>query len=367
MKEDVFPKFKNKIKNFLIEERGNISKQKALSLGSFLGSISILSMLPDVAAGHTNGFFVKWSEPGVVQGTHYHHASHGSHDSHASHASHTSGCFLSGTSILTKTGLKKIEEVKIGDYVVTRNKEGVLEEKKVFKVLKHPKEENGCFYIIINEKIKITPNHPVYVNGKIERIENVRIGDLLTGKCGEIPVRSIRKIHSNSIVSYNIDTEGNRNYFADGMLASSGRLRNDFVFAGTKIMTPEGLKDIKEIESGENVFSYNPEKGRLEISKVIKKHTYLKEETCGYHFVLNQELIIGPWSMVFDGKNWKRIEDMKTGESIIGFNGKIEINKIQRIEDSKEVHNIEIEKNHNYFAENILLHNSAPTCGGCKA
>ncbi|MEM4662740.1 MAG: hypothetical protein QXM75_01835 [Candidatus Diapherotrites archaeon] len=88
-KENLFPKVKKTIKSFVLEERGSISKHKMLALGAFLGSVSILNVLPEVAAAHTNYFSVGWNA-GNITATHGHHASHASHASHSSHSSHGS-------------------------------------------------------------------------------------------------------------------------------------------------------------------------------------------------------------------------------------------------------------------------------------
>lgn len=82
----VIKKIKKKIYAFLVQEKGNISRQKALTLGAFLSAASILSLLPTVAATHTNSFNVSW-DSGVITAEHGHHASHASHSSHASHYS----------------------------------------------------------------------------------------------------------------------------------------------------------------------------------------------------------------------------------------------------------------------------------------
>ncbi|NIO20590.1 MAG: hypothetical protein GTN76_07600, partial [Candidatus Aenigmarchaeota archaeon] len=83
------PKIKKTISSFIIEEKGHIHKHRLLSMGAFLGSVSILSLLPEVAAAHTNSFYVSWSD-GTITARHGHHASHSSHGSHASHSSHGS-------------------------------------------------------------------------------------------------------------------------------------------------------------------------------------------------------------------------------------------------------------------------------------
>jgi len=89
MKKEILPKIKNTFSDFLLDNRGRIARHKAVSLGAFLASVSILSFLPEVAADHTNSFDISWNA-GTVTAQHGHHASHGSHSSHASHASHAS-------------------------------------------------------------------------------------------------------------------------------------------------------------------------------------------------------------------------------------------------------------------------------------
>jgi len=89
MKKDILPKIKNTFSDFLLDNRGKIAKHKAITIGSFLASVSILSFIPEVAADHSNSFDVSWNA-GTVTAQHGHHASHGSHASHASHASHVS-------------------------------------------------------------------------------------------------------------------------------------------------------------------------------------------------------------------------------------------------------------------------------------
>ncbi|MCX6802456.1 MAG: hypothetical protein NT067_05100 [Candidatus Diapherotrites archaeon] len=88
-KERNASKIKRTLHSFLMEEKGGISKHKMISLGAFLGSISILNMMPEVQAAHTNSYSVNWNA-GTVTAQHAHHASHASHGSHASHASHAS-------------------------------------------------------------------------------------------------------------------------------------------------------------------------------------------------------------------------------------------------------------------------------------
>ncbi len=88
-KKKYLPKISKKISSYLVEERGGISKHKMISIGAFLGSISLLNLLPDVQAAHSNYFSVGWNS-GTLTAKHGHHASHASHSSHGSHGSHSS-------------------------------------------------------------------------------------------------------------------------------------------------------------------------------------------------------------------------------------------------------------------------------------
>lgn len=86
------PELKKKAKSFILDEQGSISKQKLVTVGSFLGSISLLSMLPEVSAGHanhSNAYTINWNS-GTYAVEHGHHASHASHADHSQHAQHGS-------------------------------------------------------------------------------------------------------------------------------------------------------------------------------------------------------------------------------------------------------------------------------------
>ncbi|MCX6802533.1 MAG: hypothetical protein NT067_05495 [Candidatus Diapherotrites archaeon] len=91
-KSKYIPEIKRAISSFLVEEKGSISKQKMLSVGAFLASISLLNLLPEVQAAHSNYFSVGWSSGTMISkhGHHASHASHGSHDSHSEHSVHES-------------------------------------------------------------------------------------------------------------------------------------------------------------------------------------------------------------------------------------------------------------------------------------
>lgn len=75
----MLPELKKRITSFLVGENGKISKQSLLSIGSFLGTGLLASVLvaknANASATHVNAITVKYSG-GLATGTHNHHSSH---------------------------------------------------------------------------------------------------------------------------------------------------------------------------------------------------------------------------------------------------------------------------------------------------
>lgn len=125
------------------------------------------------------------------------------------------GCFAEGTSVLMADGkLKNIEDVKIGDYVLTRTeRDGRLIRAKVLKT--HATEADG--YLILNGTLKVTPNHIMWVNGAWKEAGSILAGDVLTDNQGKkVYVESIEWQRGRFQV-YNLEVEGDHTYFAGGV------------------------------------------------------------------------------------------------------------------------------------------------------
>ncbi len=74
------------------------------------------------------------------------------------------GCLTAGQLIYTSNGLKKIEEIKEGDKVLSLNKKGKTEYKSVLKIWK--RKHKGKLYeirTIDGSILKLTPEHPILV------------------------------------------------------------------------------------------------------------------------------------------------------------------------------------------------------------
>ncbi|MBW3521118.1 Hint domain-containing protein [Chryseobacterium sp. NKUCC03_KSP] len=122
-------------------------------------------------------------------------------------------CFVAGTLISTTEGLKKIEDIEIGDLVWSYNESNKNNELK--KVVSTSKNDAKSFILINigNVKIECTLEHPFYMNGNWVEAKDLKIGDELLSKDGQISkITSITK-EENSKIVYNFEVEDNHNYY----------------------------------------------------------------------------------------------------------------------------------------------------------
>lgn len=124
-------------------------------------------------------------------------------------------CFAEGTFVLTEYGIKKIEEIKVGDKIYGYDevkKENIL--KSVQAVYLHTTD------LLVKIKTKkdiifTTPEHPFYVNGQYILAgflnTNMKLTDF-EGKEVEIKEIEIIKYQKEQKV-YNFSVEGTRNYY----------------------------------------------------------------------------------------------------------------------------------------------------------
>ena len=129
------------------------------------------------------------------------------------------GCFLAGTSILLSDNTQKdITTLNVGDMVYSYNETTrELEPERIKEVLIHEDHPGG--YLIINEKLKVTGNHRIFVNNQWKEADEIQIGDsFLNPQNQHEKVDSITFVEGNYTV-YNLELEGaNHNYFAENIL-----------------------------------------------------------------------------------------------------------------------------------------------------
>ncbi len=125
-------------------------------------------------------------------------------------------CFLKGTPILMADGsFRPIEKVKVGDNVLAFDEEsGELKPDKVTEFFEHTTEK----YLIINGRLKVTDNHPVYSNGKWVEAGELKVGDKLVSAKGEAEtITSIKEVKRKAKV-YNLEVNPYHTYIAGGIV-----------------------------------------------------------------------------------------------------------------------------------------------------
>jgi len=158
--------------------------------------------------------------------------------------------FIKGTQItMNNDSYKNIEDITVGDVVKSYNvTTSEIVNVTVTKVYNYTSDETLNYYLSINNKINVTINHIVYVNGTLMRVRYAKVGDVITGIDGEnITIDSI-DIINESVATYNFEFSPTSNlYIADDMGAYPMKIKIN------KPMKPSGAYSVNK---GEN-YSYS--------------------------------------------------------------------------------------------------------------
>ncbi len=125
-------------------------------------------------------------------------------------------CFFAGTQVVMGDGTyKPIEEICVGEYVLSYDEE--TEEMfpgKVTAVFHHAPEEMTPYYVLINNQLRVTPNHQFYANGQWIPAGNLKIGDILFAreKGLVIPIYALEKVFTRE-ASFDLQVDQYHTYF----------------------------------------------------------------------------------------------------------------------------------------------------------
>jgi len=126
------------------------------------------------------------------------------------------GCFAGGTKILMEDHtLKNIEEIQIGDKVLTRENErsDSLKSGTVTNTFKH----TVTGYFIVNGMLKVTPEHIVNINGKWNTADSINVGDKFVNSNGQNVEVTSKEWVKGKFDVYNFTVENYHTYFADNV------------------------------------------------------------------------------------------------------------------------------------------------------
>lgn len=159
--------------------------------------------------------------------------SHFSFFAEAAHPSKSGGCFSANSTVMTSDGSRKrLSDLKIGDSVLTVNKEGTLEFSPVILFLdRHPRELRQ-FYVISTQsghQLTLTPSHLIYASefGDPEGFEaiyakEIREGDfiLVTTSRGTVKAERVVDIEMRPLTGVYAPLTSAGNLVVDNVVAS---------------------------------------------------------------------------------------------------------------------------------------------------
>ncbi|WP_379143213.1 polymorphic toxin-type HINT domain-containing protein, partial [Paenibacillus sp. sgz500992] len=130
----------------------------------------------------------------------------------------TCNCFTAGTKVQTDEGEKPIEEIEVGDKVLSKDDEtGEVAYKEATATFNHETDE--IYQIHVGDQvIESTFNHPFYVEGKgWTFVKDLKVGDLLVQSDGNtLKIDSIELLHKHVTV-YNMTVDEFHTYFVSDL------------------------------------------------------------------------------------------------------------------------------------------------------
>ncbi len=125
-----------------------------------------------------------------------------------------STCFLAGTKVvMADESHKDIENIVVGEMVKCYDQiKREIVDSRVTHVFHHLPEEMGEYYLVINDQLRVTPNHLIYSDDGWIEASDLKIGDSLFYPTTDYRVEFINKIFDR-VETFNIEVEGQHNYF----------------------------------------------------------------------------------------------------------------------------------------------------------
>ena len=287
--------------------------------------------------------------------------------------SHNAPCFVAGTSIsLPNSGHKNVEDIKIGDFVLSYNfNTSQIEEQKVKGIGSRKVEKIVKYTFNDGTILESTLDHPIHSREKgwvskdpkyTMDAYGLKTTEATVGlkfiKENEIEVTLTNiEVISNPTIVYNVKVvENNHNFFANNML-----VHNRCFVAGTKISLPDGVyKNIEEINVGEEVLTLNESSNTIEIGIVGDLKSHLVNDLIEVIFDGDTSITTTPEHPFFvNGKGYVEAKNLSINDTCIKDDMvEIMIKEIKNHEKETVVYNLlSVTENHNFFANKILVHN----------
>jgi len=186
--------------------------------------------------------------------------------------------------------------------------------------------------------------------------------------------------YSNGIFTYQVGTDGD----VIAISTCDGSTCTACCFTGNTLVT---LKDgsqisIKDIKVLDEVISFNEKESKQEVNKVVnlinKEVTTLIKYTISGRKVIQSTddhpyyvngLTIASYNPIetINNNKFTYVKEIEIGDVVNLDNGNTAvIENIEVISSIETVYTFEVENNHNYYANNVLVHNKTSGCTCCR-
>lgn len=278
-------------------------------------------------------------------------------------------CFVANTPITTQQGYKNIQDIKVGDIVLSYNEKSQTNEySKVIATMIHDVTENIYSLYIGNDILEVTGIHRFLIlRDNIEswiHAADLHVGDFVRYADGTHHLIKDIEIDYRTTRVYNFEVANNHNYYVGkNRILAHNKGKKCFV-PGTPVLTKNGIKKIEDIQIGDIVLSYNEKFNQNQYSEVIDTMKHWASEDLYKIYIKNTILettSIHKFLIIRDGiKEWLPAAALKIGDLVrLADNTLCAIDNIVTEFKQTFVYNFEVAGNHNYYVgkDGVLSHN----------
>lgn len=134
-------------------------------------------------------------------------------------------CIVAGAKISTPSGQVLIENLLVGDSVLTENLRGERETGTVLGKSEHSATSYFLIRLDDGTTLKTTAEHPVATNKGWRKTDSLQKGDIIFTTTGRQVVQSI-DLHQDRVRVFDLTIQPNPNFFANGVLVHNKMIAN---------------------------------------------------------------------------------------------------------------------------------------------
>lgn len=225
-------------------------------------------------------------------------------------------CVVEGQKVLTKKGWIVIEEITVGDEVMSYNEKTSKTEWKEITQTSSTEKEDLIEIDTGEEKLLVTDEHPIYTQRGWVLAKNLTEEDyVLTYGTKFKKIKKIKRIKKKTKV-HDITVKDNENFFAEGILVHNCPFACRYcVTSDTLITTPEGKVPIKNLKPGDKVLTYNENTGEIELDSI--QDTMNREDEIYILDLGEEKLEITGEHPVYTQRGWIKVSELKEEDQIL--------------------------------------------------